>query len=100
KRSQRHRHHRVPTEQTEKRSLSRVYANDLEQLTVDQHQFVDRTFRREKRIGNIITDHHNIGAVARLEFVKESPGRTIDCRGYDEIRRRPKNEDVVYLVAA
>ena len=80
--------------------MSRVYANNLEQLTIDQHQFVDRAFRREKRIGNVITDHDNIGAAARFEFVKESPNRTIDCRGYDEIRRRPKNEDVIHLVAA
>ena len=99
KRSQRYRHHRVPAKQTEEGALSRIYTDDLEQLPIDQHRFINRAFGRKKRIGDVIADHDNIGASPRFEFVKESPGCTINRRCYDEIRGGSENEDVVHLVA-
>src|SRR5205807_9954872 len=81
-------------------ALCRIYSDDFEQLPAAHSRFVDRAFGRENRVGHIVADYHSIGAAPRLEFAEESPNRTIDRRGYDEVRRRPEHEDVVDLVAA
>src|SRR5213079_2126277 len=95
KRAERHCHHRVPTEQAEKRSLSRVYADDLEKLTVDQNRFVDWALRRKQCVGDIVTDDNYIVATARFHIAKEAAFFAIDCRCYDEVRSRPEHENVI-----
>jgi hypothetical protein len=61
-----------------------VFANDFEQLTVDQHDLSIR-LSEEKASPRRAADHDNIGARHEVELLKNAPP-CIDYRCYDRNR--------------